>query len=583
MTIRTLTTCVSKRLRPKQICTFYTFMRHKHTWISKQWSTKQTRQSKHHSSGYHIPGPAHSKSTRLAIAISPCVDDIWEHIQKCDKIDESVFWCAMKRCIQLQSIEDLSSFMDFLLDDECMSLSKMKGPTIHHWCLLFRGLYQLNDLHSALEWFNIMLSNDTKPNITIFNNLIALCCTHGDIARGIKLFECIKTFELEYDKFTYAEMIQLYSFTNEIEKAQQLLEEAKDAQVLCTMHHNYFLKGLSLQQRQDDDNKAKQGLERMLCFEFESELIEYLPHVMHDLYENMVQKDRISPDIKTFEYLLLILSFYGNSSLCLHYFKQATNVFDLRPTIHVFNSLMSCYCNEISLFAHQNESVSVSDVLYYEKHLELMDTNMDKIWQVYDNCKALLIAPNINTMKLLFHCMNARIMLSQSKTMDEEYTKEHNVELLRMLYEDDINNYEVKIDEELGYYVVHCWSMLDIEYAVNVYRTLYENKVMNHWRSDNELCLVNIPQRIYEDCWQFYVQYVIQYEMDKLSDLDELVIVIPSFERQRGIDIVQSEMEQVLDVKLMIRESNTDGDEICFVAKDCKAMFTESEVSLQNC
>ena len=327
------------------------------------------------------------------------------------------------------------------------------------------------------------------------------------------------------------------------------------------------------------------GLARMLCFEFDEELVEGLPRIMNDLYEQMTNKEKISPDLMTFECLLSILSYYGNSSLCLHYFKQLTNEYNLRPNVNIFNALISCYCNEISLFSNRDENVN--DALYYEKQMDLMETNIDKVLQVYDNCKQLLIAPNIDTMKLLFHCMNARLILSQNKMENEEenmdYTPEYNQNLLNVLFNDDIANYDIDIDSELAYQIMHCWISLgywmdsDLQPAMEIYNKLCEErKIISHWVDGDCISLVNIPKGMYEDCWEFYLLYVIQYEMDKLLNVDDLRIEIPKYIMDdKHIEGIQEEIEQLWDVDLAMGKIE-DGC-ISFVLKQCKDIFIAVE------
>ena len=177
---------------------------------------------------------------------------------QCKRLDESIFWCAMKRCIELELPEDLQSIMNFLLDQDCLKLTKLNGPNIYHWQLLFQGLYTLNDLQSALKWLNIMLlesnNKEIEANSMIFSKLIGLCCKNNDFQRGIKLFEWMNKLDIEYDKYTLAEMIKLYTSNAQIDTAQQILKQAKDMQLLHTIHYNYFLKGLSIQQRQNDQD-----------------------------------------------------------------------------------------------------------------------------------------------------------------------------------------------------------------------------------------------------------------------------------------------------------------------------------------
>lgn len=238
--------------------TYYTLqhIQHSRFSVSEQLLTKYELERKHQD--YYKHGPIQTKSTRLAIAISPTIDDIWEHIHECSchNIDETVFWCAMKRCIQLKSSDDLSSFMDFLLDPQCIETTKLKGPNIHHWTLLFEGLHKLNDFESGIKWLNIMLmeGRDIQPNTFIFNKLIGLCCKNNDIQRGLKFYQWMKKLNINYDQYTYAEMIQLYTSNDEIDKAQSIIETAKTNGVLSILHYNYFLRGLSLHQRQDDNN-----------------------------------------------------------------------------------------------------------------------------------------------------------------------------------------------------------------------------------------------------------------------------------------------------------------------------------------
>ena len=105
----------------------------------------------------------------------------------------------------------------------------------------------------------------------------------------------------------------------------------------------------------------------MLCFDFDAELTESLPTLIHDVYTQMTDTDRIQPDVNTFERILSILSFAANGSLCLHYFKLLTQN-GLRPTVQIFNSLISGYCNEITHCVHLN----VGDVMFYEKQMEVM-------------------------------------------------------------------------------------------------------------------------------------------------------------------------------------------------------------------
>ena len=422
--------------------------------------------------------------------------------------------------------------------------------------------------------------------------------------RGIKLFGGIKQFEVEYDAFTFAEMIKLYTIKGDIECAQKMMETAKENSLLSVLHYNYFLNGLAVQQRQsEDENNNKntkhssvpydflensavcnasnyqidEGLNKWLCFEFDDELIEYLAVTMNDLYEQMVKVDNIKPDIRTFESLLSILSYYGNSELSLHFFTELTKVYGLRPNIYIFNCLIACYCNEISLFSEKNA---------YEQQIDFMETNIDKIFGVYSKSKGLLVAPNVDTMKLLFHCMNARILLTQNKVIDDdeeeesEYTMESNEQITDMLYNEDMINYDIAIDEELAHHIVHCWIMFE-EYksenmvsAVEIYNDLYlEKKVISHWKDSDCIDLTKIPKKLYEDVWLFYLQYVMEHEMDKLLQLNELKILIPKFEiDDRGIDDVQSEIEKLMDVKLSVPDECND-DYMCFILHDCKSVF----------
>ena len=283
-------------------------------------------------------------------------------------------------------------------------------------------------------------------------------------------------------------------------------------------------------------DNTEDGLTKMLCFEFDKEMIEYLPTVMTDLFDTMIKQDHIEPDIKTFEYLLSIVSYYGNSSLCLYYFKQLSNTYNLRPSINIFNNMISCYCNEISLFS--NDEQNINDALYLEKQLDLIETNIERIFAIYDNCKQLLVAPNIDTMKLLFHTMSARLLLSQNmEHKQQEYTMEYNQHLLTMLLNDDIPNYDITIDTELAYYILHCyisigyWQNQELQHAVEIYDKFYlEQNIISHWTEDKKINLTNIPKNIYDEDWQFYIQYIVEYEQHKLDDLDVVNILIPSFE-----------------------------------------------------
>ena len=312
-------------------------------------------------------------------------------------------------------------------------------------------------------------------------------------------------------------------------------------------------------------------------------MVESVPIIMNDLYDQMIKRDYIKPNITSYEHLLSILSYYGNSALCLYYFKELTNTYNLRPNIFIFNSLISSYCNEISLFTENEENIN--DPLYYEKQFNLMENNIDRIFQIYDNCKQLLIAPNIDTMKLLFHSMNARIMLSQNKQESDEYeyTLEFNQNVLNTLENDDITNYNIHIDKELVYHIINCYillqfwidpnSELDMEPVLQIYDNLCKKvSVVPHWRSDNCISLVNIPRSMYEDQWIFYLVYVIEYEMDKLRCLDELRIEIPKYELDnKTIHEIQQEIEQSLGFELC----NAQIEEHCisFVLTQCKDKF----------
>ena len=64
------------------------------------------------------------------------------------------------------------------------------------------------------------------------------------------------------------------------------------------------------------------ALDKMLCFEFDAELNESLPALIHDVYTEMTESDNVQPDVITFDSILSILSFCGNGPLCLYYFRR---------------------------------------------------------------------------------------------------------------------------------------------------------------------------------------------------------------------------------------------------------------------
>lgn len=317
-----------------------------------------------------------------------------------------------------------------------------------------------------------------------------------------------------------------------------------------------------MQQRQNETNNV--GLNKWLCYEFDDELIEYLAITMNDFYQKMINSDNIKPDIRTFESLLSILSYYGNAQLSLHFFSELTKVYDLRPDIAIFNCLIACYCNQISLNSNELKA----------ELFDFMQQNIEKTFDVYKNAKNLLIAPNICTMKLLFHCMHCRILLTHN--LSTEYTMECNETLLDELYNDDLINYEIQIDEELAHYIVHCWIMIGrYDKTAQIYKDLYlGKKIISHWTENDCINLTNIPKKIYDDVWMFYLQYTIEHEMDKLIQLNELKIVIPKFDiDDRGIDVIQNEIEQIMDITLNAFKIEENDNSVCFILEDCKNHF----------
>merc|ERR1712113_228919 len=149
------------------------------------------------------------------------------------------------------------------------------------------------------------------------------------------------------------------------------------------------------------------------------------------------------------------------------------------------------------------------------------------------------------------------------------FSIEYNEKLLHILYDIDIVNYNIQIDKELGYYIIQCWIMLgywkndnELKDAFKICDTLCKNNVISNWRDNECIDLVDIPKGIYEDCWMFYLQYTMQYEMSKLINLNDLKIMIPIFELNRGVDVIKSEIEQLWDVKLNENIKSND-NEIC--------------------
>ena len=147
-----------------------------------------------------------------------------------------------------------------------------------------------------------------------------------------------------------------------------------------------------------------------------------------------------------------------------------------------------------------------------------MEINIEKIFQIYENCKNLLIAPNTDTMKLLFHSMNARILLSQNNNQNEneneqnddndddndEYTVLYNEEILNTFCQTDIKNYEIKLDKELIHYIMNCyiliseWKEDDFISAFQIYKQFYlQNKKTSHWNKNNENCSIYMFNTIY--------------------------------------------------------------------------------------
>lgn len=347
------------------------------------------------------------------------------------------------------------------------------------------------------------------------------------------------------------------------------------------------------------------GLQRWLSSEFDKELIKSVPIVMNNLFDQMIEKDYLKPDIISYEHLLSILSYYGNAALCLHYFKQLTITFNLRPNVEIFNSMISSYCNEISLFNQSEENIN--DALYFEKQYRLMEVNIDKIFQIYDNCKQLLIAPNIDTMKLMFHAMNARIMLSQnswetkhassnieSDELHHEYSIEFNRDLLNTLENEDIINYEIHIDKELVYYIMNCHILMDhwknsmnsteeldmIPWLQKYNKLCQQLKESPHWNKPNCISLLDIPKSLYDDQWAIYIAYVTEYEMDKLITLDELRIEIPKHlldADDESHDTKLSEIKQEIEgwLEQDLSDSKIDDHCISFTLKECKDKFKD--------
>ena len=256
---------------------------------------------------YSKQGPLKSQIYRSSIAIAPTCDDIWTIIEdNMSKIDISVFYTAMYRCIELNSFEELGNIYQFVFDSNLLpkvtvkqnyhddsddsddddsqdeddedrfedvfaiarnknnrynrrnsrdsnSNKRIKNANAHIKLtdILFYGLRVMNEYELALEWLNKItllphfvnnMNDISKANV--FSYLIELSTINNDYNRAMKIYQWLDKLNVDKTVSINCSMIALYSKMNDLDTAYQYISNFENN----IESYAFFLKGLIYQQ-----------------------------------------------------------------------------------------------------------------------------------------------------------------------------------------------------------------------------------------------------------------------------------------------------------------------------------------------
>ena len=488
---------------------------------------------------YNKPNEFNDKH-RLHISVCPTVDEIWKYINNAEfKLDDSVILAAFNRIIQLNVNNcgyELSKLFNFMIEETTIY------PTTEHFEILFRGFNKHNEYEYGLQYLNIMMQCNLKPSIVVLNYLIGLCVKSYKFDNGIKLYGyLIDELGLMPNEDTYSTMIQLYTSNDDLDKAFGIIDDAKSNRKLNIHVYNNFLKGLNYQQKNvkadhvyNDINALKDGNELILpishiiCDNFDNELMKSLPNIVKEFYDKITSDDIVKPNIKTFQIMLDILSYYGQVKQCLMFYTELLKIHDLKANISIYNCLLSAYLNQIIYVTEMNNDNETYCI-------NIMTNNTDKIFNLFYNCKTLLIRPNTNTFKILYHSMIGRIFLVNNETNNELKSQESSINN----WTKDIENYQIQLDIELLCYFIQ------LNYIVNENENNIISNKLKEWNiinilnklfinTNNELILdlTQIPS-ICVDSIIIICNYLIQHESSLLNKIHKIKI------KQENVEYLQ--------------------------------------------
>ncbi|KAK3423709.1 hypothetical protein EUGRSUZ_H00915 [Eucalyptus grandis] len=126
--------------------------------------------------------------------------------------------------------------------------ANIQNKNVASWNAVMGGYAWHGPGEKAIEIFESMVENGTKPDPITFINLLSACVHGGLVEEGAKFFDCMKTkYGIQPEVEHYACMVDLYGKAGLLEKAKKLIEEMPmepDVVVwgafigACTMHSN---------------------------------------------------------------------------------------------------------------------------------------------------------------------------------------------------------------------------------------------------------------------------------------------------------------------------------------------------------
>ena len=170
------------------------------------------------------------------------------------------------------------------------------------------------------------------------------------------------------------------------------------------------------------------------------------------------------------------------------------------------------------------------------EHIQLMNNNLNKIFNLYHNCKKLMLKPTVNTMKIIFHSLIGKVWTSEESKIEDECEG-----LLEVLI-NDIENYEIEMDSELTFISMEAiWMIENDEIKIkNIMDNWYDKHKESCWNEKGDILDLSCIPNMCEESLTIVLRYIMEKEIDFNDKCQEIML-----KHKSQLEIIEEELKQL--------------------------------------